>query len=115
MIVTEEPRDESHAPLLVDPVHARPVRARDVVEGDLILASFCIPKSGMQRADYFNDQYEAHPQPFKPECQCGVCELAERDVPHVVLTDGYPSGPWETCDPWPADDFTLIIPAARLA
>ncbi|GHB88906.1 hypothetical protein GCM10010306_099960 [Streptomyces umbrinus] len=43
-------------------------RADDIVYGDLILAAV-----SLHGTDYFNDQYTAHPQPYNPECGCGVC------------------------------------------
>ncbi|MEU3901659.1 hypothetical protein [Streptomyces sp. NPDC045251] len=106
-VVTCYPQDADHAPLLHDPVHARVARAVDVVEGDLILAAV-----SLRGADYFNDQYTAHPRPYDPACQCGVCcHLTHEHGRVVVLSNGHP---WSTCDPWRADDLVLIVPAARL-
>jgi hypothetical protein len=106
-VVTPYPDDADHGPLLVDPVHARVSRAGDVVEGDTILAA--VSRRG---ADYFNDQYTAHPEPYNPACRCGVCcHLTHEPGPVVVLSNGYP---WPTCDPWLADALVLIIPARRL-
>ncbi|AVZ70907.1 hypothetical protein SLUN_00105 [Streptomyces lunaelactis] len=107
LIVTTYPDDAEHATLLLDPAAARIVTAGDVVEGDVILASF--PDGS---ADYFNDQYEAHPQPFDPTCQCGVCCLqADCPGPAVVLSKGHP---WHACDPWAARELVLIVPASQL-
>jgi hypothetical protein len=106
-VVTAYPDDADHAPLLKDPVHARVARASDVVDGDLILAAVS-PRG----ADYFNDQYTAHPEPYDPACQCGVCcHLTHEPGPVVVLSNGHP---WPTCDPWLADALVLIIPARPL-
>ncbi|GAB1331778.1 hypothetical protein [Streptomyces sennicomposti] len=106
-VVTAYPDDADHAPLLADPVHARVARASDVVEGDLILAAV-----SLRGADYFNDQYTAHPEPYDPACQCGVCcHLTHEPGPVVVLSNGHP---WPTCDPWLADALVLIIPAQPL-
>ncbi|GGV52398.1 hypothetical protein [Streptomyces spectabilis] len=106
-LVTAYPCDADHAPLLEDPVHARVARAEDVVDGDLILAA--VDWNG---ADYFNDQYTAHREPYDPTCQCGVCcHLADEPGLVVLLSNGHP---WETCDPWPANALVLIVPARRL-
>ncbi|WP_316762526.1 hypothetical protein [Streptomyces herbicida] len=51
--------DADHAPLLQGPVHARVARASNGVDGDLILAALS-PRG----ADYLNDQYTAHPEPY---------------------------------------------------
>jgi hypothetical protein len=81
-------------------------RAGDIADGDLILATV-----GEQGADYFTTPYTAHPQPFNPACECGVCGLVTAPGEVVVLSNG---DPWETCDPYPADDRLLIVPAHRL-
>ncbi|MBI0374742.1 hypothetical protein JBE27_00230 [Streptomyces albiflaviniger] len=112
VVVTDVPADGDQAPLLVDPVHARLVRAGDVAEGDLILAAAISMGHGLARTDYFNDQYEAHPAPYAPKCECGACcNLADEPGPVVNVS---PNNPWETCDPWPEGDLALIVPAARL-
>jgi hypothetical protein len=111
VIVTNVPDDEDQAPLLVDPAAARIVRAAEVAAGDTVLASFSDwpQRKGMRRADYFNDQYEAHPMPYNPGCGCGSCgNLADHDGPVVNLGD---TNPWDVCDPWPAGDLVLIVPA----
>lgn len=82
-----------------DADHARVARADDIVYGDLILAAV-----SLHGTDYFNDQYTAHPQPYNPECGCGVCcHLTHEPGPVVVLSNGHP---WETCNPWLADTLT---------
>ncbi|WP_328499613.1 DNA-protecting protein DprA [Streptomyces sp. NBC_00457] len=86
--------------------HARVARAGDVADGDLLLAAV-----GEQGADYFNTPYIAHPEPFDPSCGCGVCCLVTEPGEVVVLSQG---DPWESCDPWPADDLLLIVSAQRL-
>ncbi|MES5824971.1 DNA-processing protein DprA [Streptomyces sp. RG80] len=86
--------------------HARVVRAGDVADGDLLLAAV-----GEKGADYFSTPYIAHPEPFDPSCGCGVCCLITAPGEVVVLSQG---DPWETCDPWPADDLLLIVSAQRL-
>ncbi|AZP14721.1 hypothetical protein EJC51_47425 [Streptomyces aquilus] len=86
--------------------HARVARARDVAHGDLLLAAV-----GEERADYFTTPYIAHPEPFDPSCGCGVCCLVTAPGEVVVLSQG---DPWESCDPWPADDRLLIVSAQRL-
>jgi hypothetical protein len=111
VIVTDLPDDEDQAPLLVDPVHARIVRAAEVAAGDTVLASFpAWPQyKGLPRACYSNDQYQAQPKPYDPTCGCGSCiNLADHDGPVVNLGD---DNPWDVCDPWPADDLALIVPA----
>ncbi|MET8572984.1 hypothetical protein [Streptomyces sp. NPDC004783] len=106
-VVTSYPQDADHAPLLQDPVHARVARAGDVADGDLILAAV-----SLRGTDYFNDQYIAHPEPYDPACQCGVCcHLTHEKSDVVVLSNGRP---WTTCDPWLADELALIVPALRL-
>ncbi|MFE5037075.1 hypothetical protein [Streptomyces sp. NPDC056683] len=111
VIVTNVPDTEDQAPLLVDPAAARIVRADQITAGDTVLASF--PnwgQKGMVRADYFNDQYEAHPMPYDPTCGCGSCAtMADHDGPVVNLGD---TNPWDVCDPWAAGDLALIVPAA---
>ncbi|MGW0332184.1 DNA-processing protein DprA [Streptomyces sp. NPDC003011] len=86
--------------------HARVARAGDVADGDLLLAAV-----GEQGADYFTTPYIAHPEPFDPSCGCGVCCLVTEPSEVVVLSQG---DPWESCDPWPADDLLLIVSAQRL-
>ncbi|GGP80807.1 hypothetical protein [Streptomyces melanogenes] len=106
-VVTAHPDDEDHAPLLQDPVLARVARAGDIADGDLILAAL-----SPHQADYFNEPYTAHPEPYNPHCPCGVCcELTDQPGPVTVLSNGHP---WQSCDPWPADDLILIIPAQPL-
>ncbi|MET7693855.1 DNA-processing protein DprA [Streptomyces sp. NPDC005483] len=87
--------------------HARVARAGDVADGDLLLAA--VGKDGA--ADYFRTPYIAHPEPFDPSCGCGVCCLVTAPGEVVVLSQG---DPWESCDPWPADDLLLIVSAQRL-
>ncbi|MCX4862420.1 DNA-processing protein DprA [Streptomyces canus] len=86
--------------------YARVARAGDVADGDLLLAAV-----GKQGADYFTTPYIAHPEPFNPSCGCGVCCLITVPGDVVVLSQG---DPWESCDPWPADDLLLIVSAQRL-
>ncbi|WP_171059935.1 DNA-processing protein DprA [Streptomyces montanus] len=86
--------------------HARVARAGDITDGDLVLAAVW-----EQGADYFNTPYIAHPEPFDPSCGCGVCCLITEPGEVVVLSNG---DPWESCDPWPADDLLLIVSAQRL-
>ncbi|ARX85644.1 hypothetical protein SMD44_05108 [Streptomyces alboflavus] len=114
VLVTAYPTDEDHAPLLVDPAAARIVRAGDIVDGDTVLASIGHAGNALLRSDYFNDQYEAHPTPFNRACQCGVCcHLTDEQGPVIVLTTTAWGSGW--CDPWPASDLALIVPANRLA
>ncbi|MFD8005729.1 hypothetical protein [Streptomyces mirabilis] len=109
VVVTALPADEDHAPPLVDPAAARIVRAEQVTKGDTILASFGTVDDRMPVADYFNDQYQAHPKPYAPTCGCGSCAtMADHEGPVVDLGD---DNPWEVCDPWPAADLVLIVPA----
>ncbi|WP_369383289.1 hypothetical protein [Streptomyces sp. cg36] len=106
-VVTAYPDDDEQAPLLPDPSLARVARAGDVADGDLILAALT-----PHGADYFNQPYTAHPEPYNPRCLCGVCcELSDEPGPVVVLSNGHP---WQSCDPWPVDDLILIIPAQTL-
>ncbi|MFF1307279.1 hypothetical protein [Streptomyces sp. NPDC058307] len=106
--MTAFPADEDHAPLLVDPAAARIVRAVEVGEGDTILASFPDYRHGgavwarltayrnlgrLPRADYFNDQYQAHPMPYDRACGCGSCaNLADCTEAVVNLGDDKPVG-----------------------
>lgn len=115
VIVTDLPADEDHAPLLVDPAAARIVRASEVADGDVVLASFpdYEQREGMLRSDYFNDQYTAHPTPYEPTCACGSCAtMANEQGPVVSLGD---DNPWNVCDPWQAAALVLVVPAQRLA
>ncbi|MEU1020240.1 hypothetical protein [Streptomyces sp. NPDC005898] len=110
VVVTALPADEDHAPLLVDPAAARIVRAEQIVEGDTVLASFGAYGARMPVADYFNDQYTARPKPYDPTCGCGSCAtMTDHEGPVVDLGD---DNPWDVCDPWPAADLVLIVPAA---
>ncbi|WP_282792074.1 hypothetical protein [Streptomyces sp. CC224B] len=110
VVVTALPADEDHAPLLVDPAAARIVRAEQVVDGDTVLASFNAAQGRMPAADYFNDQYTARPKPYDPTCACGSCAtMADHEGPVVDLGN---ANPWDVCDPWPATDLVLIVPAA---
>ncbi|WP_432034397.1 DNA-processing protein DprA [Streptomyces antibioticus] len=86
--------------------HARVARAGDVADGDLLLAAV-----GEGGAAYFVTPYIGHPEPFDPSCGCGVCCLITAPGEVVVLSQG---DPWESCDPWPADDRLLIVSAQRL-
>ncbi|MFJ9752442.1 DNA-processing protein DprA [Streptomyces chartreusis] len=85
--------------------HARVARAGDVADGDLLLAAV-----GDQGPDYFSTPYTARPEPFNPSCGCGVCCLVIAPGEVVVLSNG---DPWDSCDPWPADDHLLIVPAKQ--
>lgn len=112
VVVTDLPDDEDHAPLLVEPVHARLATAGEITEGDLILASFGEAVHRLPEANYFNTQYDAHPSSYDPTCECGVCTgFPDEPGPVVnVSTDN----PWQTCDPWHESDLALIVPADRL-
>jgi uroporphyrinogen-III synthase len=104
-VVTVPPDDADHTPPRDDPARARVARARDVADGDLILAA--VSPHG---ADYFNTPYTAHPRPYDPACRCGVCcRIAHEPDDVIVLSSGHP---WSTCDPWRADALALVIPAA---
>ncbi|MFB8415427.1 hypothetical protein ACFC63_07920 [Streptomyces albidoflavus] len=109
VVVTALPADEDHAPLLVDPAAARIVRADQVQTRDTVLAAFGDAQGRMPVADYFNDQYNAYPYPFAPECDCGVCETMT-DTPGPIVNLGRDNF-WDTCDPWPAAALVLIVPA----
>ncbi|WP_330358856.1 hypothetical protein [Streptomyces chartreusis] len=63
-----------------------------------------------QGADYFSEPYTAHPEPFNPSCGCGVCDLVIGPGEVVALSNG---DPWDACNPWPADDHLLIVPAQK--
>jgi DNA protecting protein DprA len=105
-LLTEQLAVNSPDPVLALALpHARVVRVGDVADGDLLLAAVW-----GQGADYFNTPYTAHPEPYDPSCECGVCCLVTEPGEVVVLSSG---DPWETCDPWPADDLLLIVPAQR--
>ncbi|MGW3073923.1 hypothetical protein [Kitasatospora sp. NPDC001132] len=89
----------------------RIVRADEVLFGDLIVSAF--PPAApvrLRSTDYFaSGPYPANPGPYNPDSGCGVCGLPDAQGPHgtVVLTRGYP---WESCDPWPADELVLVLP-----
>ncbi len=85
--------------------HAREARPGDIADGDLLLAAI-----GEHGADYFTTPYTAHPEPFNPSYQCGVCCLVTEPGEVAVLSNG---DPWDACDPWPADDHLPIVPAER--
>ncbi|MBC9730973.1 hypothetical protein H8R17_41790 [Streptomyces sp. TRM68367] len=106
VVVSRYPQDQDHAPLLSDPATARLVLAGDVADGDVILA--VVDERG---CDYFLEEYTAHPQPFDPECECGVCcQVEEEERPIVVLTTDYRGSGF--CDPMPVDTLLLAVPAA---
>ncbi|WP_149037882.1 hypothetical protein [Kitasatospora sp. MBT63] len=96
-------------------VHLRIVRADQVCSGDLIVSAFEAARPRrLHRTGYFAaGPYRACPEPYDPTCGCGVCGLPEVHGPDgtVVLTTGQP---WNTCDPWPADDLVLIRPRRDL-
>lgn len=108
-IIAARPVNEDVAPLLVDTATAHITRAADIVKGDTILA-IVIPRGDSHEIDWFNEEYTASPKPYDPTCGCGVCtNLADESGPVVNL--GH-DNPWEVCDPMPADELVLIVPAA---
>lgn len=113
-IVASRPTDDSMIPLPVDPTPARILPARNIADGDVILAAVDKREGGYD-VDWFCEAYEAHPQVFDPACDCGVCELADpAEGEHVVLTsESAEYGPWLACDPWPADRLVLVVPKFR--
>ncbi|MGW1587299.1 hypothetical protein [Streptomyces sp. NPDC002386] len=110
-IVATRPTNKDTIPLSVDPAPARILPARNVAEGDVILAAVD-KREGGYAVDWFCEAYEAEPKVFDPTCGCGVCELADpADGDHVVLTsESAAYGPWLACDPWPADRLVLVVP-----
>ncbi|WP_326757336.1 hypothetical protein OHB35_53215 [Streptomyces phaeochromogenes] len=102
-IVTAYPDDADHAPLLQDPVHARVARAGDVADGDLILAAV-----SLHGTDYFNDQYTAHPEPYKPTADAACAATSPTSparwscsptvTPGRPATRGSPT-PWSSSSP----------------
>lgn len=112
-IVASRPTGDSMIPLPVPTDAARIVPARNVGDGDVILAAVDKRPEGYT-VDWFCEAYTAHPQPFNPTCSCGVCCLADpADGEHVVLTDESHDGPWLACDPWPVDRLVLVVPVFR--
>ncbi|MGW0562860.1 hypothetical protein ACWDZ4_20130 [Streptomyces sp. NPDC003016] len=98
---------------------ARPMLARDVRAGDLVLASFSsFPTPGrMTRgATWVMAPYVADPSPSNPACGCETCGNV-RDICGPASTVGCvvmardESG---RCDVWDADDAVLVIPASSL-
>jgi hypothetical protein len=95
--ITAYPVDAERAPPLADGVHARVARPGDVIEGNLILVAV-----SLRGADYFNDQYTAHPGPYDPACQCGVCcHLTHEPDPIIVLPNDRPWRPTTRGSPTP--------------
>ncbi|MFG3429682.1 hypothetical protein [Streptomyces californicus] len=103
---------------------ARPVFASDVRAGDLILASFSyFPTPGRPTlgSTWVNRPYVAEdPRPWNPVCPCDLCAVERQwsePVPRVRLGT-VPADPrWATgqgCDVWWADEYVLVIAAARL-
>lgn len=83
--------------------HARVARAADIGDGDLLLAG-----AGRRLL-----QHPLHrlPRAFPPVVRLRR-ELSRHGARRVVvLSQG---DPWESCDPWPADDRLLIVSAQRL-
>ncbi|MFE4482769.1 MULTISPECIES: hypothetical protein [Streptomycetaceae] len=115
MVVTATTEHCASRRILTSP-HLRIVRADQVRPDDLIVSAFQPSVPGrLARADYFaSGPYPARPGPYHPGCGCGVCGLPKVQGPNgtVVLTTGYP---WDTCDPWPADDLLLIRPRLHLS
>lgn len=87
-------------------VRARVARAGDIVGGDLLLAAV-----REEHTAYFDVPYTARPRAYDPSCPCGRCSPLAECGEVIVLSHG---GPGETCDPWPADDLLLTVPARRL-
>jgi hypothetical protein len=114
VIVTDRPEHEDYVPAHHDnPAGIRIAKARDVREGDEVLASFTFAGHGkMLAADHFTDTYPAAPVPFNPDCGCpGHDALTSTGlVPATVVTDGFP---WDLCDVWDADAPALIVSARR--
>lgn len=110
MVVTAITEHHASRQTLLSP-RLRIVRADQVRAGDLIVSGFDPTGPGrFHRTGYFAPgPYRAHPESYDPTCGCGVCGLPEVHGPDgtVVLTTGQP---WDTCDPWPADDLVLIQP-----
>ncbi|MEV0537940.1 hypothetical protein [Kitasatospora sp. NPDC050463] len=100
--------------LIIPSASLRIARADQVRAGDLIVSAFDpVEPARLPRSSYFaSGPYRARPSPYDPTCGCGVCGLPEVHGPDgtVVLTTG---DPWDTCDPWPADDLVLIQPRRR--
>ncbi|MFB8025933.1 MULTISPECIES: hypothetical protein [unclassified Streptomyces] len=96
---------------------ARPVLARDVRPGDLIVAAFTeFTASRVTRGtQWIRAPYAADPSPWDPGCACPECSNVRTflgpvpDAGRVSMTceDG-------VCDVWDNDDAVLIIPAALL-
>ncbi|TQF02027.1 hypothetical protein E6W39_06730 [Kitasatospora acidiphila] len=114
VIVTATTDHPAAHPALTRP-DLRIVRADSVRPGDLIVSAFAATPDGRLRStDYFAcGAYPAIPQPYDPECGCGVCGTPEVEGLEgtVVLSTSYP---WESCDPWPADELVLVLPRPDL-
>ncbi|MEU6632907.1 hypothetical protein ABZ905_32175 [Streptomyces parvus] len=106
---------------------ARPMLAKDVRAGDLILASFSyFPTPGRitRGSTWLNRPYVADPAPWNPECPCDLCKLERRwsdpepRFDRRVRLGINPADPrWHTgegCDVWWADEPVLVVPAALL-
>lgn len=128
--------DPTHTPLMVRtrPVNrtfqplppgafesdSRPVLARSVQAGDLIVAAFSehpTPYRVTRGTSWIRTPYPANPASWDPDCRCEECEDLSRlfgsapTTERVVLTPNACEGP---CDVWEADEPVLIIPAALL-
>ncbi|MGF1425493.1 hypothetical protein [Kitasatospora sp. LaBMicrA B282] len=110
VVVTATTERPAARPLLTSP-DLRVIRADEVGPGDLIVSAFQpAPPGHLRRSDYFTyGPYPAAPAPYDPTCGCGVCGLPEVEGPQgtVILSTGFP---WDSCDPWPADEPVLVLP-----
>ncbi|MFF3957382.1 hypothetical protein ACFYY1_29835 [Streptomyces sp. NPDC001890] len=100
---------------------ARPVLARNVQAGDLIVAAFTehpTPYQLTRATAWIPDPYPAAaPAPWDPACTCEECGTVHRllgpatAAGRVVLTRDAWGG---LCDVWDADEPVLVIPTTSL-
>ncbi|WP_050512041.1 hypothetical protein [Streptomyces rimosus] len=99
---------------------ARPMLARDVRAGDLVVASFAsfpTPGRTTQGTTWVKSPYVADPRPENPDCRCTPCRIG-REVcgpgPRVALSAPENTHWGAECDVWEADEPVFVIPAALL-
>ena len=97
-------RDYTPFPPGVRPADALKVRARDLQDGDWIIAAF----QGQDTPLHYVDIYPAHPVAHGPQCMCVSCDAAKSlgNTNPVLITR---EGPWDVSDAHSADAFLLII------
>ncbi|MFI7278539.1 hypothetical protein [Streptomyces sp. NPDC049879] len=110
--IPERPTEDDHRPLPAPLSEAIVVRARDVEDGDLVVADFNEKKDGRRVADYFYEPYIANIRSLCGECaacvtdRSDVADVADAGTRLAVLGYDHTAG----CEIWPANAPVLILP-----